>query len=175
MKNPTTKEFCIKFGACKAGVKFALCYATMRDCYDALLRSEAGDHSVEWAIWAATREGVMPERDLRLFAVRCARRVQKLMRDERSLLALDVAERFTNGEAKAEELKAACEAAPAATWAATAAYAAAMAALGCGARWAATSAYAAVNAVIDVLECASAESAAQLRILAEFGNPFKEV
>lgn len=41
---------------------------------------------------------------LRLFSVWCARRVQHLITDERSLRALNVAERYANGEATREEL-----------------------------------------------------------------------
>lgn len=43
----------------------------------------------------------------RMYAVRCARRVQHLMTDERSIQALDVAERYARGEAKDSELAAA--------------------------------------------------------------------
>lgn len=41
----------------------------------------------------------------RLFAVRCARRVQHLMQDPRSVAALDVAERYALGQATDAELK----------------------------------------------------------------------
>jgi hypothetical protein len=51
------------------------------------------------------------DRDARLFAVWCARQVQHLMTDQRSLDALDVAERFANGEATDDELAAAWAAA----------------------------------------------------------------
>lgn len=53
-------------------------------------------------------------KEKRLFAVWCARRVQHLMTDERSLKALDVAERYAHGEATDKELAAAREAAKAA-------------------------------------------------------------
>jgi hypothetical protein len=43
----------------------------------------------------------------RLYAVWCARQVQHLMTDERSLAALNVAERYTNDEATDEELRSA--------------------------------------------------------------------
>lgn len=50
------------------------------------------------AIWCLRAvEG--KDREVRLFAVWCARQVQHLMKDKRSLDALDVAERFANGEA----------------------------------------------------------------------------
>ncbi len=52
------------------------------------------------------------ERDIRLFAVKCARNVQHLMTDKRSLDALDVAERYANGMATQAEL----DAARAAAW-----------------------------------------------------------
>ena len=51
------------------------------------------------------------DREIRLFAVACARDVQHLMRDERSINALDVAERYANGEATNDELIAALDAA----------------------------------------------------------------
>ena len=58
-------------------------------------------------LWCCTR--AVPEHDSewRLLAVKYARQVQYLMTDPRSINALDVAERFVNGEATAEELKAA--------------------------------------------------------------------
>lgn len=51
---------------------------------------------------------------LRLFAVRCAKRVQHLMTDPRSIAALDVAERHAKGEATDYELASAEDAAKAA-------------------------------------------------------------
>ena len=68
------------------------------------------------------------EREMRLYAVWCARRVQHLMTDPRSLAALDVAERRANGQATDAELSAARAAARAA--AGDAAWAAAWAAAG---------------------------------------------
>lgn len=47
------------------------------------------------------------DREIRLFAVWCARQVQHLMTDAHRPAALDVAERFANGEASEEELAAA--------------------------------------------------------------------
>ena len=65
-------------------------------------------------IWAFTRKGIADDKTLRLFAVGCARRVQHLMKDKRSINALDVAERYANGEATKDELDAAGAAARAA-------------------------------------------------------------
>ena len=47
------------------------------------------------------------QREMRLYAVWCARQVQHLMTDPRSLAALDVAERYANGQATNEDLRAA--------------------------------------------------------------------
>jgi hypothetical protein len=51
------------------------------------------------------------DREARLYAVWCARQVQHLMTDPRSLTVLDVAERHANGEATDKELDAAWDAA----------------------------------------------------------------
>ena len=75
------------------------------------------------------------DKEIRLYAVWCARQVQHLMRDPRSRAALDVAERYANGEATAEELDAARAVARGAAW--DAAWAAAWAAAGDAARAAA--------------------------------------
>ena len=81
------------------------------------------------ALWC-TRVEPQHARVWRLFAVWCARRVQHLLTDPRSLAALDVAERYANGMATDKELQAAWEAARAAARAAfrSAAWAAAKAA-----------------------------------------------
>ena len=65
------------------------------------------------ALWCC-RTAPERDREWRLFAVWCARRVQHLMIDPRSVAALDVAERFARGEATVEELAAARAAARAA-------------------------------------------------------------
>ena len=51
------------------------------------------------------------DKEIRLFAVWCARQVQHLMKDQRSVNALDVAERFANGDATKEALDTAWDAA----------------------------------------------------------------
>ena len=62
------------------------------------------------ALWCC-RTAPEHDREWRLYAVWCARRMQHLMTDERSIAALDVAERYANGEATDEEREAAGEAA----------------------------------------------------------------
>ena len=56
------------------------------------------------------------KKNLRLFAVWCARQIEHLMTDKRSKDALNVAERYANGQATDEELGAARAAARAAAW-----------------------------------------------------------
>ena len=72
------------------------------------------------ALWCMR---AMPEHDThwRLYAVWCARQVQHMMTDQRSIAALDVAERHARGDATDAELAAAGDAAWAAAWAAWAA------------------------------------------------------
>ncbi len=63
-----------------------------------------------WCLRAVEEHG----KEICLFAVWCARQVQHLMTDDRSLKALDVAEAFANGTATQDELTAAGDAARAA-------------------------------------------------------------
>ena len=56
------------------------------------------------------------DRDARLFAVWCARQVQHLMKDSRVLNALDVAERFANGQVTAADRAASRSAAWGTAW-----------------------------------------------------------
>lgn len=81
------------------------------------------------------------DKEIRLFAVWCARQVQHLMTDKRSVSAIDVAERFANGDATKEELDAAWDAAwdaasSAASYAAWAAASSAASYADRGAAWA---------------------------------------
>ena len=88
-------------------------------------------NGIDDALWCL-RAVYDHDKEIRLFAVWCARQVQHLMTDQRAVAALDVAERFANGDATKEEL----DAAEAAAWAASgyAARAAARAAAGDAAR-----------------------------------------
>ena len=74
-------------------------------------------NGIDDALWCLR---AMPEHDRhwRLYAVWCARQVQHLMADPRSIAALDVAERHARGDATDAELAAARAAAGAAAWAA---------------------------------------------------------
>jgi hypothetical protein len=60
---------------------------------------------------------VLTDKELRLFAVFCVRSVEHLLTDQRSKNAIEVAERFVNGDATDEELAAAWSDARDAAWA----------------------------------------------------------
>jgi hypothetical protein len=94
------EEFCGLYEACDEGRKWALenC-VSMEDAWARL--------KPNWLTWVATRPGVLTDRELRKFAVWCARQVQHLMTDPRSVAALDVAERHAEGLATDAELRAA--------------------------------------------------------------------
>ena len=70
----------------------------------------ANNNGIDDALWCL-RCNQEWERDSRLFAVWCARQVQHLMKDERSIHSLDVAEKHADGNATDEELTAAWAAA----------------------------------------------------------------
>ena len=109
--NMTIKQFCDKHWACKEGMNWAT-----ENCKD---MDEVWEKTKpEWLIWVATRKGVLTDKELCLFAVWCARQVQHLMTDDRSIAAIDVAERHANGDATDEELNAARDAARVVAWAA---------------------------------------------------------
>ena len=95
------------------------------------------------------------EREMRLFAVDCARSVQQLMTDKLSLDALDVAERFANGLATQTEL-AAADAAWAAAWTAADA---ARAASWASARDAADASWASAKAAAGAAAAAAGDAA----------------
>lgn len=97
------------------------------------------------ALWCCLIER-QHTKEWRMFAVWCARQVQHLLKDQRSIAALDVAERYTNGQATDNELKVACDAAHDAAWAAR---------TDCATVWAATeAAWAAAWANSDMAEAA---------------------
>ena len=102
------------------------------------------------------------DREIRLYAVWCARQVQHLMTDKRSLDALDVAERYANGLATENELDIAGDAARGAAGAAegdaarVAAWAVGAARVAArDAAWAAGDAARAADAASDAADAAS--------------------
>ena len=108
----TLKEFLEKNRACKDGFDFAK-DLTLEEF---LNTCERGD----WILWLFARTNADSLRGLTLAKAYCANTVRELMKDERSIKAIDVAIAFGEGKATRKELDAA---AFAATFAADAAYA----------------------------------------------------
>ena len=93
-------QHCEAHDACKGGLAW-IKGKSMEKFWNT---SDRGD----WMIWLiCNSENNVTDKQLRLIAVECARQVQHLMTDQRSITALDVAERYVNGEATDEELAAA--------------------------------------------------------------------
>lgn len=111
--NLTPKQFCDETVACRDGRAFALTQPTMADVWDNCL-------CVDWLLWILEKIDRSPDdRTLRMFAIWCARntpmsdgrKTGDLLTDPRSLAALEVAERYANGNATDGELAAARDAA----------------------------------------------------------------
>jgi hypothetical protein len=111
--NLTPKQFCDATNACVKGYAFAITQQTMADVWDNCPR-------VDWLLWMLDKLDRRPDdRTLRLFAIWCVRttplldgrKVGDLLIDPRSLAALEVAERYANGNATPAELAAAGDAA----------------------------------------------------------------
>lgn len=95
-------------GPCREGWQLLLHYLdkTQADDEPLSLKTILDANGLNDALWCLrTIEG--RNREIRLYAVWCARQVQHLMPDPRSIAALDVVERYARGKASAEELSAA--------------------------------------------------------------------
>lgn len=55
-------------------------------------------------VWLATRDGILTERELRLFAIQCARSVMHLTTSQTCIEAIDVAEQYAHGNTTKEKL-----------------------------------------------------------------------
>ena len=140
--------------ACDDAIEWAKDYDNLQQAWD---NCQRGD----WMIWLINKMEWSNDKDLRLMAVAFARQVQHLMNDQRSINALDVAQRYANGEATVDELRAARDAAWAAWAAAEAAWAAwAAAEAARAAAWAAEAAEAAEAAAWAAWAAAEAAEAA---------------
>ena len=189
-----TKDFLKQHSACIDGAKWALSIGEeMADVWDAMI--EQGKH--DWLIWTVTRPNVFTDSVLRKLACRFVRetplsdgrKVWDLLTDERSRKAVEVAEAYADGKATYEELEAAYAAA---AYDAAACNAAARAACNAAAYAAAdvdadVAAYAVYDAACNAAYAAAAYDAAayaaaanadakeaQVQMIAELGNPFKE-
>jgi hypothetical protein len=150
------EQFCHTYNACDAGAEWATSHhTTMGGLWgDATMRPD-------WRVWVATREGVLSDKELRLFACFCARSVWHLLTDDRSKRAVEVAEAYIRGEATDADLSEAASAASAAAYASYASYAASAAAYAYAADAAAHAAQAAyaANAAAHAVYAAKAAHA----------------
>ena len=180
-----TKDFLKKHEACPAGARWALSIGgDMADVWDAMIEQGKRD----WLIWTVTRPNVFTDSVLRKLACRLVREtplhdgrtVWDLLTDERSRNAVEVAEAYADGKATYEELDAAYDAARAAAVAAAAAVRDAAYAThdGAYAAYAAAAAdavcYAAYAVCATYASARDAAKAAQVKMIAELGNPFKK-
>jgi hypothetical protein len=110
----TTLKAIKEHSPCSEGLKKLLKHLGKTKCDEEplplveILKSNGLDDAI-WCLRSVDHKSV------RLYAVACAREVQHLMTDERSLKALGVAEAYANGQATEEEMEqarsAACDAA----------------------------------------------------------------
>lgn len=133
-----------KYKPCTEAMEFASQFKTFEDAWNACARGD-------WMLWLAQKLGVN-DRKLTLAKGYCAKTVIHLMKDERSVNAVNVAIMYGRYRATKEELNdAVAVAAAAATDATDDAYAAA---------YAATAAYDAAAAATDAVAFAAAYAAA---------------
>ena len=115
MRATTTLNAIRAHGPCATGWTKLLAHLgkTKADDEPLPLLTVLDSNGLDDALWCMR---AMPEHDRhwRLYAVLCARQVQHLMTDPRSVAALDVAERHATGAATYAELRAARDAARAA-------------------------------------------------------------
>jgi len=139
-----------KINACSGAREWV---ATQKNYKEAWQNCERGD----WMLWLA-RKLKIDDRKLTLAKFKCANQVRHLMKDQRSLAAIDAAEKYGNGDISRGELNDDADAAAAAAYAAAAyaAYAAYAAATAAAYAAADAAAYAAAAAAYDAGEAAAA-------------------
>ena len=112
----TTLNHIREHNPCANGWRMLLTHLGKNDPYAPLAYSTILEsNGLDDALWCLRAEP-QHSRIWRMYAIRCARRVQHLLTDERSVWALDVAERHARGEATDEELAAVVADVGAASW-----------------------------------------------------------
>jgi hypothetical protein len=91
------EKFCARNDACPEGREWVLANCTdMQDVWNKL--------QPEWLIWVACQPGVLTDKELQLFAVYCARSIERFLTDSRLKECINIAERFLGGEAELTDL-----------------------------------------------------------------------
>lgn len=180
-----TKDFLKKHDACKVGAKWALSISdNMADVWEAMVAQGKRD----WLMWTAVQPGVFSASDLRKLSCRLVRetpshyggKVWDLLTDERSRRVVEVSEAYADGKATSEEMMSARDDAYRAY---DEAHAASVAhdtgyvyrAAAHAAAFAASVADAAHASRATAYAAAYTESVAklaQVKVIAELGNPF---
>ena len=113
MRKKITYKAIMEFAPCYNPTKLGMKKTYSDSIYNFISEYRDKVNSKEDIIWLICRKEYMTDRDLRLFAVWCAREALKLVKkpDQRSINACDVAERYANGKATKDELNAAWAAA----------------------------------------------------------------
>ena len=143
-----------KIKACSEAIEWV---ATQKNYIEAWQNCERGD----WMLWLAKKLSV-DDRKFTLAKFKCANQVRHLMKDQRSINALDAAEKYGNGEINREELTVAAVASVAASVAAYDASAASVAA------YAAADATAFVASVASIAAYAAADATAYAASVAAY-------
>jgi hypothetical protein len=105
LDEPTTtiesevSEFIERHRACSKARPFAARFSTLADGWDSC-------HVPDWLIWCRKKAGFEDLQALRVWACWCVRQTVHLMSQPETSEALDVVERFIEGNASAEELAA---------------------------------------------------------------------
>ena len=110
MKNLTSDEFQEKLKSLSA-CRQAIDWARGKDFKEVWQTCERGDWMLWLVYWLTRNDSAFTLQQITKAKVKCARLVQHLMKDKRSIDALDVAERFSEGLATREELAASYDAA----------------------------------------------------------------
>jgi hypothetical protein len=145
--------------ACKDGANYFNSFSSPQEFYQNCNRGD-------WLLWLFARTNPNSLKELTLAKAHCANTVRHLMKEERSIAAVDTAIRFGEGKASKEELDAADDAAEDAAYAAYAAAYAADAAAADAAYAAYAAAYAA-DAADAAAEAAAAADAAEAAAAAD--------
>jgi hypothetical protein len=162
----TLSKYLIEYDACAEARQWAK-GKSWQEVYDTC-------DMADWLLWLFIRSNPDDARLRVLAAARCANAVRSLMKDERSIKAVDVALRYGIGDATNDELNAARDAAYAAALAA--AYAAARDAAYAAARAAAAAAYVALAAYAAARDAAyaAARAAAEAGLTINFADIVRE-
>jgi len=143
----TFKKLLVELNACKDAIEWAG-DKSWQEIYNTC-------HRGDWLLWLFKRTNPDDLQLLILAKGHCANTVRHLMKDERSIKAVDAAIAYGEGKISREELDAAANAAAYVAYAASAAYADAADAAAANAAFAAAYAYSAASAAYDVAAAAA--------------------